>query len=224
MRKLQSLALVLAAAVVLSGCATFRDRKWGTCAVAGAIIGGTVGGITGGVAVNNAKDAKAEERGAGIGGGIVGGALIGGILGHAICDPMKEEAPPPPPPVAQVPPPPPPPAPGTKMVELRGPHFDFNKATLKPEGKRKVDDAIKMMQENPSLSVSVEGHTDSVGSDAYNQKLSERRAQAVRDYMVAEGISASRISTRGWGKSKPVASNDTAEGRAENRRVEIIAQ
>jgi OmpA-OmpF porin, OOP family len=215
---------VVAAAVVLSGCATFRDRKWGTCAVAGAVIGATVGGVTGGVAVNNAKDNATDgERGAAIGGGIVGGALIGGILGHAICDPIKEA--PPPPPVAEAPPPPPPPpAPGTKMVELRGPQFDFNKSTLKPEGKRKVDEAVKMMKENPSLNVSVEGHTDSVGSDAYNQKLSERRAQVVSDYLVAEGISASRISTRGWGKSKPVASNKTADGRAQNRRVEIIAQ
>ena len=110
------------------------------------------------------------------------------------------------------------------MVELHGPHFDFNKSTLKPEGKRKVDEAIKMMKENAILSVSVEGHTDSVGSEAYNQKLSERRAKAVSDYMVAEGISAGRISTRGWGKSKPEASNKTAEGRAQNRRVEIIAQ
>jgi OOP family OmpA-OmpF porin len=78
------------------------------------------------------------------------------------------------------------------------------------------------MREDPTLRVSVEGHTDSVGSDAYNMRLSERRAVSVRDYMIAEGIAADRITTRGLGKSHPVATNDTAEGRAENRRVEIL--
>jgi len=81
----------------------------------------------------------------------------------------------------------------------------------------------RALRDNPSLHVVVEGHTDSVGSDSYNHKLSERRAKAVRDYLVREGIDASRITTRGYGKSRPVASNDTAEGRAENRRAEIIA-
>ena len=104
------------------------------------------------------------------------------------------------------------------------PQFDFDKATLKPDGKRLVDTAVKVMKDKSDLKVSVEGHTDSIGSEAYNQKLSERRAKAVRDYLVSQGIDASRITTRGFGKSKPVASNDTAEGRAENRRVEIIPQ
>jgi OOP family OmpA-OmpF porin len=108
-------------------------------------------------------------------------------------------------------------------VTLHGPQFDFDKATLKPDGKRMVDEAVRLMVEQPSLQVTVEGHTDAVGSEGYNQRLSERRARAVRDYMVAEGIAADRITTKGWGKSKPVATNDTAEGRAENRRVEIIA-
>jgi len=81
-----------------------------------------------------------------------------------------------------------------------------------------------VMKDKPSMKVSVEGHTDSVGSEAYNRRLSERRARAVRDYMVENGISPSRIATRGFGKSRPVASNETAEGRAQNRRVEIIAE
>ena len=87
-----------------------------------------------------------------------------------------------------------------------------------------IDEAVKVMKDKPDLRVSVEGHTDSVGSVAYNQTLSERRATTVRDYLVSQGIDASRITTRGFGKSKPIASNDTAEGRAENRRVEIIPQ
>src|SRR5205823_12697112 len=109
------------------------------------------------------------------------------------------------------PPPSLPPAKGEPLVTLHGPQFDFNKATLKPEGKRMVDHAIRVMKDKPGMKVSVEGHTDSIGSEAYNQRLSERRAQAVRDYMVAHGIDASRITTRGYGKTKPIASNKTAE-------------
>ena len=133
-----------------------------------------------------------------------------------------EEAPPPPPPPA-VAAPPPPPAKGTKIATVGAANFDFDKATIKPSGRDVLDGAVKTLRDNPSLHVVVEGHTDSIGSDAYNQKLSERRAKAVRDYLVREGIDASRITTRGYGKSRPVASNDTAEGRAQNRRAEIIA-
>jgi outer membrane protein OmpA-like peptidoglycan-associated protein len=220
-RKLKTLALVLASAVALGGC-TLRDREWGSCAVAGAVVGGTVGGIAGGVTVQNAQggdEVEDWERGAGIGGGIVGGALLGAILGHAICDPLKEAPPPPPPPA----PPPPPPAP-KKIAELKSAHFDFNKATLKPEGKSELDRAVEALKADPALKATIGGHTDSVGSDAYNMKLSERRANAARDYIVSQGIDASRITTQGFGESNPVASNDTAEGRAQNRRVEVHAQ
>src|SRR5207237_731906 len=100
-------------------------------------------------------------------------------------------------------------------------YFDFDKATLKPEGKQKLAEVVRELKANPNIRVLVEGHTDSIGSDAYNQRLSERRAKAVADYMESEGITASRITTKGWGKTKPVASNKTKEGRAQNRRVEI---
>jgi len=213
----RTVALGVLFVFLASGCA-LRDRKWGTCAVAGGIIGATVGGVTGGVAVNNRKEhPRNVERGAAIGGGIAGGGLIGALR---ICDP-EEEAPPPPPAPA---PPPPPPAKAEPLVTLHGPQFDFNKATLKPAGKKMVDGAGTVMKDKPSMKVSVEGHTDSIGSDAYNQKLSERRAQAVRDYMVSQGIDAARISVKGWGKTKPIASNKTEAGRAENRRVEIIPE
>jgi outer membrane protein OmpA-like peptidoglycan-associated protein len=75
---------------------------------------------------------------------------------------------------------------------------------------------------HPGLRLEVEGHTDSVGSDDYNQQLSEKRAGAVRDYLVQQGISADGIVSRGLGKTQPVASNDTAEGRQQNRRVELV--
>jgi OOP family OmpA-OmpF porin len=218
MRELKQLVAAAMVVTLLGGCAV-RERKWGTCAVGGALIGGTAGGITGGVLANNADDDPTDsERGAAIAGSAVGGALLGALLGHVVCDPMIE--PPPPPPVAAPPPPPPPPA--KPIVTLHGPHFDFDKATLKPAGKQMVDEAVQVMNDKPDLRVSVEGHTDSVGTDAYNQRLSERRANAVRDYLVSRGIDASRITSRGFGESKPSASNDTAEGRAENRRVEII--
>ena len=219
MRVLRPLAIGMLVLFVAGGCA-LRERRWGSCAMGGAIVGGVVGGTAGGVAVNNTGDPSDGERAAGIVGGGAAGALIGALLGHAICDPEIEA--PPPAPAAAAPPPPPPPA--KPIVTLHGPEFDFDKATLKPEGKKHVDEAVRVMNDNPSLHVSAEGHTDSIGTDAYNQRLSERRAKAVRDYMVSQGIDASRISTVGYGKTKPIADNKTAEGRAENRRVEIMPQ
>jgi OOP family OmpA-OmpF porin len=103
--------------------------------------------------------------------------------------------------------------------------FDFDKATLRTEASADLDAAIAKYQGNASLvSMSVVGHTDSVGSDAYNQDLSERRAAAVRDYLVAKGIDGSKIQASGRGESSPIASNQTAEGRQKNRRVDITAE
>ena len=224
MRDLKIVAGAVAAVFFVTGCAV-RERSWSTCAVAGAVIGATVGGITGGAAVNNGKSHPSnEERGAGIGGGIAAGALIGGLLGHVICDPVKP-APVPPPPVAQAPPPPPPaPAKGTTLATLGGANFDFNKAEVRPEGRDILDRVVKTLKDNPDVKVVVEGHTDSVGSDAYNKKLSERRAEAVKRYLVRQGIDPSRIRTVGYGKSKPIADNSTEEGRAKNRRAEVIVE
>ena len=99
--------------------------------------------------------------------------------------------------------------------------FDFDKSVLKPEGKAKLDDLVSKVQGiNLEVIVAV-GHTDSVGSDAYNQKLSERRAQAVKAYLESKGIDKSRVYTEGKGEKQPVADNKTKEGRAKNRRVEI---
>ncbi|WP_076593548.1 outer membrane protein OmpA [Herminiimonas arsenitoxidans] len=99
--------------------------------------------------------------------------------------------------------------------------FDFDKAVLKPEGKAKLDDlASKLNDLNLEVIIAV-GHTDSIGSDAYNQKLSIRRAEAVKGYLVGKGVDSKRIYTEGKGKKQPVATNKTAAGRAQNRRVEI---
>jgi OOP family OmpA-OmpF porin len=99
--------------------------------------------------------------------------------------------------------------------------FDFNKAALKPEAKAKLDDLVgKTSSVNLEVIIAV-GHTDSVGTDAYNQKLSVQRSEAVKAYLVTKGIEKNRVYTEGKGEKQPVADNKTAEGRAKNRRVEI---
>jgi OOP family OmpA-OmpF porin len=99
--------------------------------------------------------------------------------------------------------------------------FDFDKSVVKPEGKKKLDGLVGQLNGVTLEVIIAVGHTDSVGSDAYNQKLSVRRAEAVKAYLVSKGIAANRIYTEGKGEKQPVASNKTAAGRAKNRRVEI---
>jgi OOP family OmpA-OmpF porin len=99
--------------------------------------------------------------------------------------------------------------------------FDFDKSVLKPAGMKSIDEAIAKMKTLDVDAVIATGHTDSVGTDAYNQKLSERRANSVKEYMVSKGIPAAKITTLGKGETQPIATNKTAEGRAKNRRVDI---
>jgi OOP family OmpA-OmpF porin len=109
----------------------------------------------------------------------------------------------------------------TKVTYAADAFFDFDKAVLKPEGKAKLDDlAGKVKGINLEVVIAV-GHTDSTGAAAYNQKLSVRRAEAVKAYLVSKGIESNRIYTEGKGLTQPVADNATREGRAKNRRVEI---
>lgn len=99
--------------------------------------------------------------------------------------------------------------------------FDFNKSSLKPESYLELDRVAKLFTENPTVEVELSGHTDNVGTDGYNKKLSYERASSVAEYLISKGIIASRIKVEGYGKSKPVATNDTEEGRQLNRRVEF---
>ena len=126
--------------------------------------------------------------------------------------------------VVETPPPPPPPAPvptSEKVSFAAEALFDFDKSIVKPAGMGALDDLLMKLQGmNTEVMVTV-GHTDSIGSDAYNQKLSQRRAEAVKAYIVSKGVDASRVYTEGKGESQPVADNSTAEGRAKNRRVTV---
>jgi OOP family OmpA-OmpF porin len=108
-----------------------------------------------------------------------------------------------------------------KLV-LRGVHFDFNKSNIRPGDAAVLDEAASTLKQNPKVTVNVNGYCDAIGSDAYNQKLSERRSDAVVNYLVQQGIPGSQLIAHGYGKTDFVASNDTAEGRAQNRRVELV--
>ena len=109
----------------------------------------------------------------------------------------------------------------TKVTYAADAFFDFDKSVLKPAGKAKLDDLVgKIKGINLEVIIAV-GHTDSVGSDSYNQKLSVRRSEAVKAYLVSKGIEKNRVYTEGKGEKQPVADNKTREGRAKNRRVEI---
>ena len=122
---------------------------------------------------------------------------------------------------APAPAPAPQPPAATKVTYAADAFFDFDKAVLKPEGKAKLDDLTgKIKGINLEVIIAV-GHTDSVGTDAYNQKLSVKRSEAVKAYLVSKGIEKNRVYTEGKGEKQPVADNKTAEGRAKNRRVEI---
>jgi OmpA-OmpF porin, OOP family len=124
-------------------------------------------------------------------------------------------------PAAKPPAPAPQPPAATKVTYAADAFFDFDKSVLKPEGKAKLDDLVdKVKSINLEVIIAV-GHTDSVGTDTYNQKPSIRRAEAVKAYLVSKGIEKNRVYTEGKGEKQPVADNKTAEGRAKNRRVEI---
>jgi OmpA-OmpF porin, OOP family len=150
------------------------------------------------------------------------------------CDGAAKPPPPPPPPApraAAAPPPPPPPAPAPvaaaprpaaqKVTYAADTFFDFDKYDIKPEGKAKLDDLVAKTKGIALEVIIAVGHTDNIGTVEYNQKLSERRANAVKDYLVSKGIEKNRVYTEGKGLKNPIASNSTAEGRAKNRRTEI---
>ncbi len=200
----------------LTGCAS--PPKPAVCATIGVVLGG--GG--GAMARQNHHDGDQAMAGA-------AGAALLGSAGYFLCRALaadEPEAAPPPAPVAPrsaAPAPAPPPAPPAvaERIVLRGVNFDFDKAEIRPDAAVILDEAARLLGNRAGVKVRVAGHTDWTGPDAYNQGLSERRAASVKRYLAGLGIDAGRMQTMGYGESQPIASNETREGRALNRRVEL---
>ncbi|MGE6388833.1 OmpA family protein [Pseudomonas sp. NPDC078416] len=223
-----ALPLILVTSV-LTGCAGLQKTDWPLCAAGGALSGAAIG----------AFQTASVAAGFGAAVGVMAGAYCwthgdGDDDGDGVLN-SKDKCPDTPkgtpvdatgcPIVTPAPEPMAAPAvlPKEEIITIRDVHFEFNKATLTPGDKQQLDMvATKLKTEAPNVQLHVSGHTDSVGSDAYNQKLSQKRAQSVTDYLVSAGIPrASFASVEGDGEARPVADNKTADGRALNRRVEI---
>lgn len=234
-RGLVLLVVITASSVALSGCAGYFQKPWGkgtyipaaVCALAGAGAGigiqearrgesvATLVQDDGSVISSTKRDDADYWKGA-IPGALIGAALCG-LVGHALLDP--EVATPVPPP-APTPKPELPPA-SSKKIVLRGVNFDFDKQIIRPDSEPLLNAAIRILDENPNVRITVEGHTDSLGTDAYNEALAIRRAETVFQFLRQGGIDPERMQVIGYGEARPLATNETPEGRAENRRVEL---
>ena len=225
MKRIRALTLV-ALAAFSSSCASPPDPTM--CAQLGIVLG-LGGGVAGGAAIRDNTKNDAHETAGMIGLGLAGAAL-GGAGAYFLCKAFQEEekpAPPPPPPPKKAEPAPAPTVDRcAEVIRLRGVNFDFDKADIRSDAAVILDEAASLLSDAlaacTNRSVSVEGHTDAVGADAYNQDLSERRANSVMDYLAGKGVSPSRLSSKGFGESNPIATNETREGRALNRRVELL--
>jgi len=207
------LIVLVLALFVAAGCSSMSKRV--KCASVGAAAGAAVGATVGGIYGHNKIDAQLRAEWALVGGGI--GAVLGGVTGYLVC----QDEPQPAPPVEEPAPEPVAPKPLPEKIILNAVQFDFDKAVIKDEYAPVLDAAAGVLKEHGDRQVVITGHTCSIGAEAYNQKLSERRAAAVKTYLVDKGIEASRLTTRGAGESMPVADNTNREGRMMNRRAEL---
>lgn len=198
-----TLSVILTLTLVLSGCSASRTAKGGAI---GSGAGGAIGGIIGSQSDNTAK-------------GAILGAMVGGAAGALIGEYMDRQA-------------------NELEGELEGATvervgegiqitfdsgilFDFDSYTLREASKINLRELAKTLEEYDETEVLIEGHTDNVGTDAYNMNLSRQRAASVEDYLSILGVSDNRLISKGYGEEQPVASNDTDAGRQQNRRVEI---
>ena len=200
------------ALVATTGCTTdpeTGEQRISKAAIGG--IGGALGGYLLGDLVGGRRDRTEKIVGAGIGG--IAGAGIGAYMDKQEREMRARTA-------------------GTDVQVIRqgddlllnipsGINFAYDSAAVQPQFQRTLDQVAGVLGQYDRTYVDVYGHTDATGSDAYNQALSERRARSVADYLSAHGVQSARIGTRGFGKTQPVASNETDDGRAANRRVEI---
>jgi outer membrane protein OmpA-like peptidoglycan-associated protein len=207
---LRRVSVVLVATILTVACASSSPDDQNQKAKRGAGIGAAAGAVAGAVIGNQSGNPR---TGAAVGAAV--GTAIGAAIGHRMDQQQKE--------LQQIP-----------GVEVTRPAeneiavhltndilFDFNSAALRFESQQTLRDLATNFQRYPDETVSVEGHTDNIGSPEYNQGLSERRAYSVRDYLVNQGVQPSRVSAIGYGENRPKATNNTPEGRQLNRRVEI---
>lgn len=224
---------VLLATSLLSGCATHSDgsaplnqRTWPICSLLGGAVGGGLGAI---------------ESSAWAGGGAALGALAGGLIcyaqdgdedGDGVFD-RRDRCPDTPAntpvshngcPLPQYPPSEPPAQPAPEVITLNDQGsvmFAYDSAELTPGAQQQLRALVGKLSDPSVVSIKVIGHTDSRGSDAYNQGLSERRASSVAEYLIGQGLAPQKLTSQGRGESQPIADNDTDAGRAQNRRVEL---
>ncbi|KTF70368.1 OmpA family protein [Sphingomonas sp. HT-1] len=212
LRKSPLIVAALAAAALTSGCVT--DPNTGQRRVSRTAIGGGVGALGGyllGDLVGGRNDRTEKLVGAGV--GAIAGVAVGNYIDRQEQELRRRTA-------------------GTDVqvirqgddLVLRMPSnvtFDTNQTAIQPQFRSTLDQVADVLREYNQTLLDIYGHTDSQGSDSYNQDLSERRARSVADYLSTRGVDGRRIATRGFGETQPIASNDTAEGRAQNRRVEV---
>ena len=204
-------ALFLSTALVLTSCETVQNAN---NQQKGTAIGAAAGAVIGGVLGNNLGKGKNAPVGAVLGG------IVGGVAGNVIGSKMDKQAKE----IKET-------LPGAE-VERVGEgnkvtmnesmvNFAFDSSDLSATAKANLDKLAEVLKNNPDTNINIYGHTDSKGTDTYNQSLSERRAVAVRNYLASSGVQTSRMLAMGMGEKEPTATNDTDAGRAQNRRVEF---
>jgi len=206
MKKMRmSLIIILSAALILSGCASMNKTQKG--AVVGTATGGAMGAVIGSASGNTAL-------------GAIIGAAVGGATGAVIGNQMDKQAEE----IKNT-------VPDAKVervgegivVEFSSKVlFAYDKSNLSDEAKTSLDKLVTVLNNYPDTDIEIQGHTDSKGTEEYNQSLSERRASTVSGYLVGQGIKDNRLTIKGFGETIPKYSNDTADGRTQNRRVEFL--
>jgi outer membrane protein OmpA-like peptidoglycan-associated protein len=200
-----SLIMIVSCVIIISGCASWNKTQKG--AVVGTAAGGTMGAVIGRASGNTAL-------------GAIIGATVGGATGAIIGNQMDKQAEE----IKKT-------VPDAKVervgegivVEFNSNVlFGFDESTLSADAKTSLDKLVKVLDSYPDTDIEIQGHTDSKGSVAYNQALSERRATAVSGYLEGQGTADSRLTIKGYGETIPKYENNTTEGRTENRRVEFL--